>query len=213
MSKITKSSLRKELLSELDSSLKEFGFKLVKSKFWFIKKTENRVLYYWPEFYSYPNKISIDPTVAIRFPCIEEIFHRASRYEDKYQKNTHTIVSEIWRINAKFRSSYECYLNEDIDISKLKEKLFSEFSELATAYFEKFKDVHDINSILNEFPDMPSKYQIHDFSRCSRGIIAAKLCNSPDFEKLINIYTQRMKTQDKGFYYPFFTLLVRILTA
>lgn len=203
-------NLKVELLQNLEKYLEPFGFNLVKSKEWFKKKERDRILFFWIVFYKDLYGFRVAPTLAIRFNQIEEIFHRFSGYEKKYQGDTHTIVTEIWRLKND-RASYEYQLASTEDISSITDELILVFKDCADTYFKKHISLNDIDSLLNNEPNQESIHQIMDYARCSRGAITAKLCHRNDYDEIVSIYRQRMQDQDHGFYLSQFDALLKFL--
>jgi hypothetical protein len=201
--KATKISLLKALTADLN----ELCFKLIKTKEWFIKRNKESLNIFWITFYNDPDGLRVTPTAAIRFHKVEEIFHLSSNFPRKYQNDTHTIVSEIWRWLGS-KDSYQYKIRSDSDIVPVARNLILDFNQKALNYFQKYSSLKQIDSLLNDDPHQDSVHQIMDYARCSRGIITAKLCHRDNYHELASIYRERMRKQDKGFYLDLFENLL-----
>lgn len=199
------------LLDIVSKDLKLYDFKLIKTKEWFIKKNNEKSCIFWIVFYNDPDGIRVTPTVAVRLEQVEKIFHISSSFSKKNQRNTHTIVSELWRyLDSPKKYQYKI-VTED-NIPSVAERLFNDFKHEALNYFQNYSELEQVDSLLNDNPHQYSVHQIMDFTRCSRGIITAKLCSRKNYQELSSIYRERMKNQNNGFYLASFEQLLEDLS-
>ena len=133
-------------------------------------------------------------------------------FDEKYKKYTLTLVSEIWRWK-KTETSYQYILKSEDNVQDIAIQIVHDFWEDALKYYESYATLSQVDSELNNDPSGECIHQIMDFARCSRGIIAAKLCNRHNYEKLVQIYRERMLNQDKGFYLSSFDCIVNLLSC
>jgi hypothetical protein len=204
-------NIKAKLLEKISSDLEQKGFNLIKSRDWFVRKAEKRIDYFWIVFnsdekYGY----RVIPSLAIRINQVEDIFHLSSSFEKKYQKYTHTVITEIWRyMNDESNYQYKLVSEEDIEI--VGQKLICDFENEALSFFDKYSSLRDLDILLNDYPNEENVYQIMDYMRCSHGAILARLCCRKNYTELISIYRNRMRNQDKGYYLSRFEKLIEIL--
>lgn len=202
----------KEIVFEtIQADLKEAGFKLVKTRDWFIRKDKHISFVFWVVPYLDQGHIRLTPTCGVRFNEVEDIFHKCSGFEEKYQKYTLTLVSEIWRWKRQV-DLHQYILKTEDDVQNIATQILQNFKHDALKYFESYSTLVEVDSVFNSEPDQECIHQIMDFARCSRGIIVAKLCNRSNYEELVEIYRKRMLNQDKGFYLNPFDCINNLLT-
>ncbi|MDV3349824.1 hypothetical protein QGP82_14055 [Leptothoe sp. LEGE 181152] len=207
------SKIKTLLFEKMKPELGQAGFNLVKTRNWFIRKQNQNVSFvFWIVSYKDQGNIRITPTTGVRFNNIEDIFHQCAGFDEKYKKYTLTLVSEIWRWK-KTETSYQYILKSEDNVQDIAIQIVHDFWEDALKYYESYATLSQVDSELNNDPSGECIHQIMDFARCSRGIIAAKLCNRHNYEKLVQIYRERMSNQDKGFYLSSFDCIVNLLSC
>ena len=87
------------------------------------------------------------------------------------------------------------------------------FRTFALPYFEKFVSLAAIDAELNDKPTERTPNRGSPWLRCSTGLIVAKLVGRPNYQELIDIYTEVVSGNAKGFYLKRFQALVQSLEA
>ncbi|GGZ24734.1 hypothetical protein GCM10007049_16410 [Echinicola pacifica] len=142
--------LKIEVLKLLNEKIKPFDFKLLRSACEFLQKTEFGWNKYQIVFLVRENGgWELKPSLLIRFDVVEDIFHRISEFDKKYQKGTPTIGTAIEDmdnykgINARFELTNENQINSIVD------NLFDLFENVALPFFVKFDNLSAIDEQLN----------------------------------------------------------------
>ncbi|QRY58007.1 hypothetical protein [Sphingobacterium siyangense] len=140
--------LRNELLRGVEAKIMDSGFKLIKSKACFIKKTTFGWMKYVVTFLLDDNGWIIRPDLLARFNNVEEFFHKRSGFEKKYQKGTPTIGTSIESlgiegITTRFNISEE----NDIDVNStfLTGPIFKGMKGLILAHFVGNKNIKKLD--------------------------------------------------------------------
>src|SRR5690349_21482164 len=142
-----KSSLKEKVLDDLAELLSHYDFKLKKSKSEFYKKNKEGWYNYQIIFLENSEGFKVYASMGIRKNIVEEIFHRTSGFDKKYQKNTPTIGCFIEDF-AKKKKSYRYNLLKEQDISVVIEHLYVDFKDVALHYFRQYDSINIINEIL-----------------------------------------------------------------
>jgi hypothetical protein len=80
---------------------------------------------------------------------------------------------------------------------------------IAIPFLEREYSYTDYSNLLNSNPtDWSCPYHGNPQNRCHYGLIAAKLSNDPRYPELVTIYSEFMRTNNKGFYFPRFQKLL-----
>lgn len=87
----TLAELKQALLAAMQPSMERHDFKLTKSKEWFVRKRERIKDFFLLDFAQY-DQLQVQPTVRLRLDAVEDIFHRTSGFEKKYQGDTPTLA-------------------------------------------------------------------------------------------------------------------------
>ncbi|MCP3898402.1 MAG: hypothetical protein GY707_01560 [Desulfobacteraceae bacterium] len=202
--------LKSKLIERITKNITETGFKLIKGKGWYIRGDGDITEKFWVVFYDTPLGYRVVPSVAIRIEQIEKVFHLSSNFEKKYQKHTSTIESEIWRWQGD-QDKYQYNLEVDEDIDLVVANLLCDFNGLCQEFYENYSSIDAVDALLNDDPEQNSVFQLLDYSRCSHGVIVAKLNGRKNYTEVATIYANRMKSVNKGFYYKWFGPLLEIL--
>lgn len=202
--------LKSILIESITENIKENGFKLIKSKGWHIRKKGDITEKFWIVFYDSPPGYRVVPSVGVRIEQIESIFHLSSNFEKKFQTHTSTIESELWRWKGE-KNKYQYNLEASENIELVVEKLLDDFNGVCLDFFDQYSSVDAVDALLNDDPEQSCVFQLLDYSRCSHGIIAAKLNERKNYSEIAKIYADRMQNINNGFYYKWFGPLMEIL--
>lgn len=155
----------------------------------------------------------VQPTAAVRHERVETIFHRTSGFEPKYQPDTATIGSFVGQLTSGSNSACEFPVNSIEDVPSVCESIFHVFTEFALGYFERFSVLSEIDRELNAAPLEHNVNRGVSYFRGTTGVIVAKLVGRADYEHLVDVYTEIMRTSNQGFYLKRFQVLVDSLSA
>lgn len=197
-----------ELLKDLESKIKDFGFQLNKKQVEFIKKNELGWFKYQIVFFKINEGWELKPCLLIRCNTVENIFHEISEFEVKYQKDTPTIGSSI-EDYLNDNISYRYRLTDENQIKSIAQQLYILFKTVALPFFAKYNTIDKIDNVLNS--------NIQDASltgaifKGSKALITAKLTNRDNYQELENYYLNYYSTFSNGFYLPSYLNLVNLL--
>jgi hypothetical protein len=207
------SNLKRAIFDAVDSRISQYGFTLKRSKERFERKRDGiRDLFQLV----CPNDIPgyrIHPDVGMRFEIVEEIFHKTSGWNPKYQKDTPTIGAGVGHIIADDNRKCEFRLKTEEDVPPVADKLADVFRNFALPYYEKFSSLQAIDAEFNNSPTERTRNRSGGWLRCSTGIIVARLVGRPDYDELAKIYTRVMEQVDGGFYLKTFCALLESLQS
>ena len=151
--------------------------------------------------------------VGLRFETVEEIFHRTSGWDPKFQKDTNTVGTQVGVLIDGKGTSCRFLLESESEIASVTEKVVGVFRKFALPYFAQFGSLAAIDTELNDHPAERSVNTSLAWFRCSRGLIVAKLTGRPDYEQLATFYLNVMTRDNKGFYLKRFEALVESLKS
>src|SRR5687767_13287699 len=116
--------LKSELLKSVNEKLIEKGFVLNKTQAEFAKRDKDGWFKYQLIFLNRDTGWEINPAMLIRKNVVEDIFHKTSAFEAKYQKRTPTIGTSIENyINDG--KAYRFYLADENQINEIALQLVS----------------------------------------------------------------------------------------
>jgi hypothetical protein len=202
--------LKGELMQALQPCLEEHGFKLQKSKEQFVRKEKGLKSYYLLDFSEHKN-LHVTPTVRVRIDQVEDIFHRTSEFEKKYQADTPTLAVTLRDLTGS--DSVDHTVSDRRDIPGVARQLERDFVAIAEPYCRRFSSLKQIDIALNSAPEQDSVHYLMDYLRCAHGIIVARLLGRDNFDELVQIYHRRLSRVADGFYLPVFNALVADLRA
>ena len=192
--------LKKLLLVAVGDELSASGYQPKPAKHGFVRKQEAAVWIYQLVFLENGIGWRIQPSVGIRIERVEEIFHRTSGFEIKYQKDTLTIGGFIGSIRGGTNRDCEFLLNKEEDIPQVADALIRILHDFAVPWFERFSSLPAIDAELNDKPSERTPNRVAPWLRCATGSIVARLVDRPNYDELVAIYVDAMRSSDKGFY-------------
>ncbi|WP_419728008.1 hypothetical protein [Lichenicola sp.] len=209
--------LKRAVFDRLAPRLAEHGFKLKRTKDTFRREHDGVCDMFHLAFLD--NKLDgkpgwrVQPTAAVRNERVETIFHRTSGFEPKYQPDTATIGSFVGQLTSGSNSACEFPVNSIEDVPAACDSIFHVFTDFALGYFQRFDVLDEIDRELNSAPLEHNVNRGVSYFRCTTGVIVAKLVGRADYEHLVDVYTEIMRTSNKGFYLKRFQALVASLEA
>ena len=155
----------------------------------------------------------VKPAVGVRIERVEQIYHQTSMFQKKYQSGTPTMGTMVGILLGGDSLSCRFLLRSKSDIPGIVEKIIPLFREVALPYFERWSSLSAIDAELNDKPGKRTPHSALAISRCSTGIIVAKLVGRPDYERLAAFYTDVITKDNKGFYLKWFLPLLKSLES
>ena len=206
-------NLKLQLFDAVKPKLETQGFKLNAAKNLFVRKIEKNISdrFMLVSPYSY-SAWQVRPSVAIRIEILEDIYHQVSGYEKKNQQGTPSIGNSIGSMMFGDVQKCQFAMSSIADVMHTAEKLESVFNDIALPYYQKYGSIKAIDELLNSQPNEQSRHRL-PWERCATGIIAAKLVGRNDYDNLVNIYTEKLKVIQNGFYSDKFRKLVKVLES
>lgn len=189
-------NVKTKVYEELTDFFAKEGFVLKKTKNIFEKQEpefKNMVFF---SFTAFPNSISIDLSIYARFFEVEDIFTKITGDSDYA-----TIGNEVGHIyNSKNGKDHKPTAALDFNISTQEEveavideiKLY--YENIIHPYFGKYQNLEDLDQIFNNPPYHYNPIDIGGSfgSRCSKGLIIARLIGKNIYDDLIPIYDAEM---------------------
>jgi hypothetical protein len=209
----SKRLLKTALFEHMRAKLAEHGFILKAQKDAFIRKADGITDIFLLVCLDAKPGYRIHPDVGVRFELVEQIFHKTSGFEPKYQKDTPTIGGSVGNIMSNDTRPCEFLLESEAGIPVVSEHLVRVFRDFALSYFDKFHSLFAIDAELNDNPTRRTPNRVAPWPRESTGLIVAKLVGRPDYENLAGVYSTVMRDSHKGFYYKTFEALVKSLES
>lgn len=204
----TMNTLKKAVVDALEPRLRERGFSLRKSKTWFVRRRGDATDKFQLVCLDAKPGLRLQPNVGMRIESVENIFHRTSRWEPEYQKDTPTLGAPIGALRGGTNSSCDILVEELADVPRAVVELERLFREVALPYYERFSDLCEIDRVLNDEPNARTPHRGMNWLRCATGLIVARLVGRPNYDELVAVYRKTLETTDKGFYVSRFEDLV-----
>jgi hypothetical protein len=202
-------AFRKEIVAALTPPLASRGFMWRAAQERFVRKGGAGVTHAWhvliTETVPYAR---LDVHLALRLDAVEEIFHRTSGYERKYQARTPTMGGALGMIANEPRIPILLHkaggLQGAVDIL-LSPTMLNFYEE----WYARFSQLAEIDRELNADPRRETPNRPMPWLRCATGIIVASLVGRPDYEVLADAYSEILRAFSNGFYLPRFEALLR----
>ncbi len=165
------------------------GFRLLMDKKQFRKNTPagfTNVIFSVSE-YEKENDAWVEVHIGCRNDQIEQITQQFLNPSlSDFRADVNTLIISTGKYNDVKYFRYKIQNDEDLTDACESIKEFMTFSGFG--FLKSVTRLADIDRILNVQPHKPSKYLYNQVHRCYKGIVAAKLNNSPQFDRLIDIY-------------------------
>ena len=210
---VVDTGLKTAFFKSLHPELAKHGFSLKAAKDSFVRRRAEVTDLFQLVCLDGKRGYRIQPNTGVRIERIEELFHKTSGFEPKYQKDTATMGNSVGIFLDGDSRSCEFLLESGSDVASVTEKIMGVFRENALPYFERWGSLQAIDAELNDKPAERTPHRALAWFRCSTGITVARLLGRPDYEQLAAFYTEVMTRDNKGFYLKRFQALLRSLES
>lgn len=182
----------------------QFGRTISKDEFVY-KKTSNEFRHQKGDFTYVFNieQVAWSDTYSLRI----RIYISQKKIEDTLEKiigklrHKITIGNNIGRIYKSpdgrevVNGDLSIWIRQDEDVEAAVESLEWYYTDIAKPYFKRYQTLKSIDDIINNAPFdyCPANVGGNFDDRCMKGLIAARLVNNPDYEKLVAIYDKAIK--------------------
>jgi hypothetical protein len=194
--------LKKAFLDGLSEKMKINGFKYVKAKSAYVRKTpfgEQRYFILFTKWHE-DDGVYVETGMQVRFDDVEKFYHETSYFEEKYHKITDTIGMGLanWLRNGL---DYEIFLQDEQDVAEAIEYYYKLYREAVEPFFDTCNTLESLHVLLNSEPE--KRLSIINFiHRGKYGLIVAHLLNvdNKKMKELTKIYSHQYATMTDEFY-------------
>lgn len=188
--------IKEKIASEFGSFLSQDNFLYKKTSNEFVREENdfsnifNMLLTAWSDHYS------LDVRLYISHKRIEKIFESIVGKSHKLTMgNTIERIAKSPDGRQVVNGNMYILLLQSEDIDAAVETLNSYYSNIAKPYFKRYDSLEAINDIINNqpFEHCPAHVGGRLDNRCMKGLIIAKLINSPNYEQLVATYDEAIK--------------------
>ena len=134
----------------------------------------------------------IECSLGIRIDAVEVLANQFTLSQKKYYPYTHTILTSYGKMKGNQYFRFKVQNEEELATVCMAIREF--LNEMAFYFLENNTSVFKIDQLINETPETPSNYITNKSSRCIKGIILARFCQNPEFNKLVKTYFKVMKS-------------------
>ncbi|RXG11491.1 hypothetical protein DSM03_11622 [Leeuwenhoekiella aestuarii] len=209
--KITEAS--NKLLEGISLSFEKKEFKLNKKKREFVRDTNGCSQIVDLFFFKKGDSITIKPEIRIKINDIEAIYKTITSINDRPYLTLGNHLFEILRYKnegsekgVRTNALSNWLINDENDICKLIEVIPEYLEETIIPYFDENSSIDRVDKVLNKYP---RELSVHNYLyplRANIAIIAAKLNENPEFDKLVEIYEEELQDAEKTYKEEFYKL-------
>lgn len=154
----------------------------------------------------------VDAHLGVRLDVVENIFHRTSGFEPRFQKGTPTMGGSLADIMG--RPDLRLLLDERSGPQLVRDRLFApEMLDFYEEWFRRFSSLEGIDRELNDDPLYETPNRDMPWLRCATGAIVAHLCQRANYAEIVECYRDVLKEFSQGFYLSRFDLLLADLAG
>lgn len=207
---LSKGKVVKGIFDFISIEIEKFGFKLDRKSQFVLRKTPEALLIYDLHFYDRTNiktgakGFLIEPYVWINVKGIEAIYKQVTiNKELKMESDYLTLGNSVADlkanpdgINRNRNRSLDLFVFEDKNVNYVSWEILKHFKEFANPYFNENATIKAADVLLNKNPREYCVHMPNDTYRFIKGLIAAKLNASSNFEELMFVYSNLIVERD-----------------
>ncbi len=207
---MNKAETQRELRKKSEASFKSRGFRFVGAREAYTRKFRLGEQRYFLRLVSSGSDWLVEPSVAVRFKEVEDIFHRTSGVPKSMQSDSATLWIGMEGLSGLPREECVPRISGIADVMKAVGTVEDLFAEHGESYLSEHQALEDVDRVLNLNPNEPTLHCAPP-RRSGYGVIVAMLLNRGDFEALAKDHRNRVALIDRGFHLDWFDLLLNDL--
>ena len=149
-----------------------------------------------PAFYG--DETMLEVNFGCRNEQVEQIAQQFLNSLTDYRPDANTLILSIGRFNGLQYFRYK--IHSDDELADACERIQTFFEKRGFDFLGTSCSLPTLDRLFNEQPDTPSIYVYNQTHRCYKGLIAARLNHSPQFDSLIDTYRQLLIQQTQNPY-------------
>jgi hypothetical protein len=193
--------IKSRLLKEVGESIIADGFLFNKTTEVFEKSIPGGVALVYFLHNDFGRRIIFIPWWGVRIDRIAVIYNSITEKAPEFFDDTHVLANNLGRLidymdngNRKSKADEKKFviLMED-DVPTIVREIVADIRKYMIPYFEQNNTVQRVNELLN---DQPADQSVHYFSypyKVMIGLVAAKLTNNADYDRLVSIYDSELE--------------------
>lgn len=207
---MTKKEVIRKVLELIQTEMNTFDFKINVKEQGFRRDDGDKIYFYYFLIYNEFNiktgakGFQIEPYADIDILGIEKFYNQITiNTQIKNNWNHFTIGNGIANlianpdgINRKRNQSLDLYVFDGAHIQIVANHLIKKFKDVALPYFLTNNTVKRVDELFNKLPREYTVHMPNDLFRFVKGVIAAKLNNNPEVNKLLSIYNSLIIERD-----------------
>ncbi|MEN1786186.1 MAG: hypothetical protein AAGF77_13780 [Bacteroidota bacterium] len=173
------------------------GFTLLPHKNQFRKRTELGFQTIILSTSHYDKTTVFELHVGIRNQVIEKTAFQFTNGLPLFQRDSMSLVTAIGKLEGQPYQRYDIVKKEDAE--KAVEKVTEQLERFGRNWLEQHQSMASIHQLLNQLPLVKTPYMPNQIYRCFRGLVAARLVNSNNYEmieKEYNVFLQKLSAPD-----------------
>ncbi len=140
---------------------------------------------------AYQDEFWLDVHFGNRHDAIEHTAQQFLTNRLDYRPEANTLLTTIGRFRQKNYFRYKFKSEDDLD--PICADITEFFLDKGFAFFELVRNIKEIDSIFNDFPQQRCPYINNAIHRCFKGLVSARLAERPHLEKLYAVYSDQLK--------------------
>lgn len=149
-----------------------------------------------PSFYG--GETMLEVNFGCRNDQIEQIAQQFLTNLVDFRPNANTVIISIGKFSGY--PYYRYKIHSDDELADTCQQIEQFFTTRGFDFLNGSSTLPTLDRLLNEHPDQPCPYVYNQAHRCYKGLIAARLNNSPRFDGLIDSYRQLLIRQTQNPY-------------
>ena len=208
---MTHQILRAEFLKLLTHRLESYGFAYKQRLHRYIKEEGEITQIFQVIFLNDPDGFRVFADAGIRIESVENVFHRTSGFVGKrLQNDTATLGASLGSI-ADTGNKLQFDLKSEGDVVSASTDMLDAFEQIALPVFRQFASLEAVDEVVNSNPNEFCVFRQLDWFRCSTGTIVARMVGRENYDSLVELYSNRMKRDNAGFYWKWYSALLQSL--
>lgn len=133
---------------------------------------------------------TLDVHLGIRSELVEALVYQFLSGPKHYASYANTIIAPLARAAKGAPRGFR--FDQPEELSGVVSHVMELISSGAFRFFDRHVTIQSLHELLNDQPEKPTRFLYNQLHRCFRGLIVAKMADSPSFFHLMDVYHQTL---------------------
>jgi len=138
----------------------------------------------------YDKEVYVEFHLGLRHDIVENMLCDILGRSAYYNNTSLTFITNALNLDPSHRGMNRILCKSEIEVLDAGEVLIDIMDHIGFDFLDRYKNLHHIDTLLNDKSKIAAKLVNHSYHRCFRAMVAAKITNRSDYDRLFQMHQQ-----------------------